>query len=182
MRTLAITGEVLEAIALSRFARSFPAARLPDPRETFRRLPHAAKRQWIDEAREDLEAAADAVRRPVIVCLCGSTRFWRDFQEAGLRQTLAGKIVLSIGAARAPDDEDRSFGGLVPVEDFDAVKEDLDRLHLRKIDLADEVFIINRGGYIGASTRVELEYARATGKLVHFLELEHQPAAAGRDT
>lgn len=108
--------------------------------------------------------------RPTIVCLCGSTRFWREFQEASLRETLAGRIVLSIGAARARDDDDRSFGGYVPADDYDAVKERLDELHKRKIDLADEVLILNCDGYIGDSTRSELEYAWQHGKRLRFLE------------
>jgi hypothetical protein len=107
---------------------------------------------------------------PRIVCLCGSTRFWRTFQEASLRETLAGKIVLSIGAARCADDDDKSFGGYVPTDEFAAVKARLDELHLRKIDLAHEVLILNVGGYIGESTRREMEYAQATGKPVRFLE------------
>lgn len=112
--------------------------------------------------------------RPKIVCLCGSTRFWKTFQEVGLQETLAGNIVLSIGAARCSDADDKAFGGFVPIGEFDAVKERLDQLHLRKIDLADEVLILNVGGYIGKSTRRELEYARAQGKPVRFLEPTHE--------
>lgn len=108
--------------------------------------------------------------RPTIVCLCGSTRFWRTFQEASLRETLAGKIVLSIGAARAADDDDQTFGGYCPVGDFDAVKGRLDTLHLRKIDLADEVLILNCDDYIGDSTARELCYARVYGKVVRWLQ------------
>lgn len=104
---------------------------------------------------------------PIIVCLCGSTRFWRDFQRASLRETLAGKIVLSIGAASGTDDE--HFGNL-PRDEYDRVKQQLDELHKRKIDLADEVLILNVGGYIGESTRSELEYAKAHGKTIRYLE------------
>src|SRR4051794_35856029 len=77
--------------------------------------------------------------RPAIVCLCGSTRFWRTFQEASLLETLNGRIVLSIGAASGTDEE--HFGNLTP-ERYDRVKAQLDELHLRKIDLADEVLIL----------------------------------------
>jgi hypothetical protein len=114
-------------------------------------------------------------KRPTIVCLCGSTRFWRTFQQASLQQTLAGRIVLSIGAARAADDDDRTFGGYVPASEYDAVKAQLDELHLRKIDLADEVLILNVDGYIGESTARELAYARATGKPVHFWSEQGRP-------
>ncbi len=105
--------------------------------------------------------------RPTIVCLCGSTRFWRTFQEASLKLTLGGAIVLSIGAASGTDDE--HFGNLDRAS-YDQVKEELDELHLRKIDLADEVLILNVDGYLGTSTRRELAYARSLGKPVHFWE------------
>jgi hypothetical protein len=111
--------------------------------------------------------AAQEKARPVIVCLCGSTRFWRTFQEAGLKETLAGRIVLSIGAASGTDDD--HFGNL-PREEYDRVKEMLDQLHLRKIDLADEVLILNVDGYVGPSTSRELAYARGLGKTVRFWE------------
>lgn len=107
--------------------------------------------------------------RPLIVCLCGSTRFWRTFQAASLAETIGGRIVLSIGAASGTDDE--HFGNL-PRAEYDALKARLDELHLRKIDLADEVVILNVDGYIGESTRREMEYARARGKPVRFWEEE----------
>jgi len=99
--------------------------------------------------------------RPAIICLCGSTRFSEAFREANLRETLAGKIVLSIGCDFKSDDA----LGL-----DDDVKARLDELHLRKIDLADEVLILNVNGYIGQSTARELSYAREQGKAVRFLE------------
>jgi hypothetical protein len=101
-------------------------------------------------------------RRPTIVCLCGSTRFSRQFREANLLETLAGNIVLSVGCDTKAD--------LQIVEITTAVKTMLDELHLRKIALADEVLILNVGGYIGESTARELAYARTAGKLVRFLE------------
>lgn len=104
---------------------------------------------------------------PLIVCLCGSTRFWREFQAASLRETMAGKIVLSIGAASGTDDE--HFGNL-PRTEYDRIKAMLDALHLRKIDLCDEVLILNLDGYIGESTARELAYAQSLGKRVRYLE------------
>jgi hypothetical protein len=119
-------------------------------------------------------------RRPKIVCLCGSTRFWREFQNASLRETLAGKIVLSIGAARSADGDDTTFGGYVPASEWDAVKQRLDELHLRKIDLADEVLVLNVDGYIGDSTRREIAYATSHRKPVSYLvDRPEGPAAAG---
>ncbi len=112
----------------------------------------------------DLHVSFNAKKRPVIVCLCGSTRFMGAFFLAGWQETLAGRIVLSVGVSKYSDG---GYGGkpLTPAE-----IERLDELHLRKIDLADEVLILNVGGYIGESTRRELEYARAHDKLVRFLE------------
>ncbi len=103
---------------------------------------------------------------PTIVCLCGSTRFWKEFRDHGLRLTLEGKIVLSIGIA-APDSI--TFAQASDEEGLE-LKERLDWLHKRKIDLADEVLILNVGGYIGDSTRSELNYATTRGKVIRFLE------------
>lgn len=105
--------------------------------------------------------------RPTIVCLCGSTRFSEAFTDANLRETLDGKIVLTIGCNLRSDQE--IFGHL-PEEEIAAIKVRLDELHKRKIDLADEVLILNVGGYIGSSTRSELDYAIAHGKTIRYLE------------
>ena len=103
---------------------------------------------------------------PRIVCLCGSGRFQQAFQEAFLRLELAGCIVLSIGA-------DAIAAGVTPQQ-----KADLDELHLRKIDLADCILVLNVGGYVGSSTAAEIAYARQKGKPVVFLEEEGPDAAA----
>jgi len=101
---------------------------------------------------------------PQVVCLCGSTRFMDAFQKAKYDETLAGRIVLSIGC------DTKSDGELFFGQDGEEVKRRLDTLHLRKIDFADEVLILNVGGYIGDSTRRELEYAHRTGKKIRSLE------------
>jgi hypothetical protein len=104
---------------------------------------------------------------PTIVCLCGSTRFWREFQEVNLQETLAGNIVLSIANVSSSDTE--LFAGLSEQEREHIVKT-LDELHFRKIELADEVLIINKEGYMGESTKRELEYAQHLGKVIRWLE------------
>lgn len=106
---------------------------------------------------------------PKIVCLCGSTRFSQAFQEANLKETLAGNIVLTIGCDMRSDAD--LFADKHEYE-LEAIKATLDELHLRKIDIADEVLILNVGGYIGQSTRRELNYARGLGKHIRFLEEE----------
>jgi hypothetical protein len=110
---------------------------------------------------QDLLRLKDAATRPVIVCLCGSTRFLHAFQDATLRETLAGRIVLSIGCNTKSDDD----LALEPVD-----KDALDLLHLFKIDLADEILILNVGSYVGESTRREIAYARMQGKRIRWLE------------
>lgn len=103
--------------------------------------------------------------RPKVVCLCGSTRFADAFQWANLQLTIAGQIVLSIGCNTKSDSDLLALGELT--EDAKAA---LDELHKRKIDLADEILVLNVGGYIGTSTRSEIEYARHLGKTIRYLE------------
>lgn len=103
--------------------------------------------------------------KPKVVCLCGSTRFMDAFQAANLKLTCEGIIVLSVGC-NTKSDRDLLFSGELTEE----LKIRLDELHKRKIDLSDEVFILNVGGYIGESTRNELEYALLIGKPVTYLE------------
>ncbi|MDE1971128.1 MAG: hypothetical protein KGI50_06180 [Patescibacteria group bacterium] len=103
--------------------------------------------------------------RPKIVCLCGSTRFYESFQCANFEETMKGKIVLSVGFY--PHASERAHGEHLGITTEQKVR--LDELHKRKIDLADEVLILNVDGYIGKSTRSELDYARSLGKPVRFL-------------
>jgi len=104
--------------------------------------------------------------RPRIVCLCGSTRFYREFQEANYRETMAGRIVLSVGFYPHSATEAHGEGvGATPEQ-----KAALDELHLRKIDLADEVLVLNVGGYIGDSTRREIAHAAEHGKPIRYVE------------
>lgn len=103
---------------------------------------------------------------PTIVCLCGSTRFYKEFQRANYEETMAGRIVLSIGFAVHSSEEAHGESlGCSPEQ-----KVQLDQLHFRKIELADEVLILNVGGYIGHSTRNELNHALALGKVIRYLE------------
>jgi len=111
------------------------------------------------------EAPAPPTARPTVVCLCGSTRFMDAFHEANRRESLAGRIVLTVEIARSEDDAEHN--NTEPER-----KRRLDELHKRKIDLSDEILVLNVGGYIGASTRSEWEYAVARGKRVRWLEPE----------
>lgn len=113
--------------------------------------------------------------RPTIVCLCGSTRFIDAFRAANLRETIAGKIVLSIGCDTKSDTDLIALGELT-----EEAKAALDELHKRKIDLADEVLILNVGGYVGKSTLSEIIYADKLKKPLHWLEAMQCPCCKGR--
>ena len=108
------------------------------------------------------------VRNYKVVTLCGSTRFKDQFMEAQKRLTLEGNIVISVGLFGHSGDnevwEDMDEGTLTKT------KEMLDDMHKRKIDMADEIFVINVGGYIGDSTRSEIDYALKHGKIIRYLE------------
>lgn len=103
-----------------------------------------------------------------VITLCGSTRFKNEFMEVQKRLTLEGNIVISVGLFGHSGDnevwENMDEGTLT------RTKEMLDDMHKRKIDMADEIFVINVGGYIGSSTQSEIEYAKENGKPVRYLE------------
>ncbi|MBR2924890.1 MAG: hypothetical protein IKC28_07675 [Clostridia bacterium] len=96
-----------------------------------------------------------------VITLCGSTRFKDAFLQEQKRLTLEGNIVISVGLFGHSGDEEVWSEG---------TKAMLDDMHKRKIDMADEIFVINVGGYIGESTRSEIAYAKRTGKAVRYLE------------
>ena len=103
-----------------------------------------------------------------VITLCGSTRFKDEFYKAQKELTLKGNIVISVGF----------FGHSGDSEVWENMTEDtriqtkvlLDDIHKRKIDMADEIFVINKNGYIGESTKSEINYAIQTGKKVNYLE------------
>ena len=103
-----------------------------------------------------------------VITLCGSTRFKDEFLREQKRLTLEGNIVISVGL----------FGHSGNNEVWESMdegtitktKEMLDDMHKRKIDMADEIFVINVNGYIGDSTKSEIAYAESTGKKVNYLE------------
>ena len=117
----------------------------------------------LDEVFEEARSLPSPQRKYPIITLCGSTRFKEQFLEAQKRLTLEGNIVISVGLfGHSGDDEVWTEG----------TKAMLDDMHKRKIDMADAIYVINVGGYIGSSTRSEIEYAHKMGKEVHYLEGE----------
>ena len=102
------------------------------------------------------------VKNYKVITLCGSTRFKEEFIKVQKELTLKGNIVISVGLFGHSGDnevwENMDEGTLTKT------KKMLDDMHKRKIDMADEIYVINVGGYIGESTKSEIEYAKSTGK------------------
>ena len=101
--------------------------------------------------------------RPKIICLCGSTRFMDAFHKANREESLKGNIVLTVEIITYDGATDPQRANLKE-------KKILDELHLRKIELADEILVLNVGGYVGYSTKQEISHARALNKKIRWLE------------
>lgn len=103
-----------------------------------------------------------------VITLCGSTKFKDEFLKIQKELTLKGNIVISVGLFGHSGDievwENMDEGTLTKT------KEMLDDMHKRKIDMCDEIFVINVGGYIGESTKSEIEYAKLNNKKINYLE------------
>lgn len=96
----------------------------------------------------------DPEKRPEVVCLCGSMRFVQELRVTQRDLTIAGAIVLAPVEVDVPPSEHQ--------------RRALGALHLRRIDIADRVVVVNPGGYLGASTSREIEYASAAGKPITY--------------
>ena len=108
------------------------------------------------------------MKRYPVITLCGNTRFNDEFMEVQKRLTLEGNIVISVGLFGHSGDSE--VWENMDDRTLTKTKEMLDDMHKRKIDMADGIYVINVGGYIGDSTRSEIEYAKALGKSVDYLE------------
>lgn len=95
-----------------------------------------------------------------VITLCGSTKFKEDFFKVQKELTLQGNIVLSLGVFTQSDDEKLS----------EEIIEMLSDIHRHKIDMADEIYVINKNNYIGNSTMSEIKYAEAQGKVINYME------------
>lgn len=107
--------------------------------------------------------------RPKVITLCGSSRFPDAFHLANLHFSLQGHIVISLGAFGHADQPAGSRYLLSDGDESTPEKQAIDQLHFRKIDLADEIFVVNVGGYVGSSTRREIDYARSLDKPVRWM-------------
>ena len=102
-----------------------------------------------------------------VVTLCGSTRFEAEFAEVNQRLTLDGCVVLSLGMFHLPD-----LPGYDWTTDPSDLKGRLGGVHFQKIRMADEVYVVDPGGYLGESTRREIVYAESLGTPVRYLSRE----------
>jgi hypothetical protein len=102
-----------------------------------------------------------------VITLCGSTTFEAEFAEVNQRLTLDGCVVISLGMFSLPDLPDYDW----TVDSAD-LKGRLSGVHLHKIRMADEVYVVDPGGYVGESTRREIAYAESLGKPVRYLSRE----------
>lgn len=100
-----------------------------------------------------------------VICICGSTRFTPEMMQLSWEYAKVG--VLALGWFVRPTKKGEPQHHQAELE---GIAEKLDELHLRKIDLADEIFVLNYEGYIGESTSKEIAYAVKTGKPVRYLE------------
>ncbi|TWD84206.1 methyltransferase family protein [Kribbella amoyensis] len=102
-----------------------------------------------------------------VITLCGSTRFEAEFAEVNQRLTMEGYVVISLGMFSLPD-----LPGYDWTADDSDLKGRLGGVHFQKIRMADELYIVDPGGYLGESTRREIAYAESLGKPVRYLSRE----------
>jgi hypothetical protein len=124
---------------------------------------------------EDQQAPQSAEGEAKVVTLCGSTTFEAEFAEVNQRLTMEGCVVISLGMFSLPD---------LPAYDWTAdtadLKGRLGRVHFQKIRMADEVYVVDPGGYAGESTRREIAYAKSLGKPVRYLSRERSARTGDR--
>ena len=97
--------------------------------------------------------------KPKIICLCGSTKFKNAFEKAIFEESCNGNIVLSVCCFAHADN----------LQLTQQQKENFDKLHFSKIELADEILVLNVNGYVGESTRNEINYATSLNKKIRYL-------------
>lgn len=117
---------------------------------------------------EEKKRIQNELNRPRIVCLCGSSKYPQEHMDAMMRETLAGKIVIPMGLYGHADFPPGAKAVTNDGDEATEVKQMLDKLHFTKIDLADEILVVNVGGYYGSSTAREISYATKTGKGVRY--------------
>ncbi len=109
-----------------------------------------------------------------IICLCGSSKFVNQHHQVMMDETLKGAIVIPMGLYGHADYPKGAREATGDADEGVEVKQLLDRLHFEKIDLADEIFVVDLAGYIGNSTGREIEYAKRNGKRVRYYSKEYE--------
>lgn len=116
---------------------------------------------------EDQQVPPPAEGAAKVITLCGSTKFAAEFAEVNQRLTMEGCVVISLGMFSLPD-----LPGYDWTADTSGLKGRLGGVQFQKIRMADEVYIVDPGGYVGESTRREIAYAESLGKPVRYLSRE----------
>lgn len=160
--------EIGEVKSLRWLAANFPFTE--NPKDEIDRLTNAihvyaeAGANKIEELAELLDKALELKtenkQKYNVITLCGSTKFKDEFEKAKTELTLNGNIVITLGVFNKNDNLELSEESIEMLSD----------MHKQKIDMSDEIFVINVGGYIGNSTRSEITYAKSKGKKVTYLE------------
>ena len=122
-------------------------------------LCHDCAENFDFESTGGIDMNVRRVKKKKVITLCGSTRFKNEFNEINKELTLQGNLVISVGV----------FGHAEGIQLTEQEKMMLDDIHFQKINMADEIFVINVGGYIGTSTKREIAYAESLGKPVQYL-------------
>ncbi len=113
--------------------------------------------QWVHAVEDEIKMMQhEAVKT---VCLCGSSKFRHEFHEAALRETLAGNVVLSQDFFNQKQAKKLSLSDRRLLVD----------VHLRKIEMADEILVVNVDFYIGDATQAEIAHAKSLGKTVRYV-------------
>ena len=111
------------------------------------------------------------MKAPKIICFCGSSKFVGEMAVLMWEFEKLGNICVGLHLMPNGYGEAKGHGkNYHHLAELEGIAEQMDALHRRKIDLADEIFIVNLNGYIGESTRNEIEYAEKLKKPIKYLE------------
>jgi len=117
------------------------------------------------------DLSARVTKEPKVICFCGSSRFIAEMAILMWEFEKLGNICMGLHLMPNGYGEEKGHGAEYHhLAELEGCAEQMDELHKRKIDLANEIFVVNVGGYIGSSTKSEIEYATVHGKPVRYLE------------
>ena len=128
-------------------------------------------RSAIMDLMEDQQSPQSGEGEAKVITLCGSTRFEAEFAEVNQRLTMEGCVVISLGVFSLPDLRDYDWAA-----DSSDLRGRLGGVHFQKIRMADEVYVVDPGGYQGESTRREIAYAESLGKRKSVVDMRRHSA------